>query len=365
MKLIKSFDRRETDLKHFNPNMVKNILAVSSTAIGDTLLSTPAIKSLRERYQQARIVAHFNIKNMEMFENNPHIDGIIPYYGGYKKFFKTIGEFSRHKFDLALIFHGNEPQATPMAYLSGIKFIVKVPNTSEYGFLLSNKNHTYSWDDFEHGVEQRLKVAELADCKISGKRMVLPILKQGEVAVENFLNNTGVNETDTIIGFQVGASTVSRMWFADRFAELGRKIINSYPELKIVITGSPEEYAHCRKIADVIGVNAIVSAGKIPLKYIPALVGRFKVLITGDTGIMHVAVAVGTTVVALFAVADSKKSGPYYDTEKHIVIQKERTCNPCVGKACEYQKCMENISVDEVFDAVSSYLKSEISNARY
>jgi ADP-heptose:LPS heptosyltransferase len=365
LKIVKLFDGRQADLKYFDPEAVKNILVVSSTAIGDTLLSTPAIRSVRERYPQARIVAHLNIKNMELFENNPHIDEIIPYRGGYKKFFSTIMKFRKYKFDLALIFHGNEPQATPMAYLSGARFIVKVPNTSEYRFLLSNINQTLQWEDLTHGVEYRLKAAELAGCRISDKRMVLPIEKDGESAVNEFLENSGISDTDSIIGFQAGASTLSRMWFPNRFAELGKKLINSYPELKIIITGSPEEYDLCRKIADAIGEKTIVSAGKIPLKYISSLLRRFRVLVSGDTGIMHMSIAVGTPVIALFAVADAKKSGPYYDMEKHIVIQKEKTCEPCVSKKCKHQTCMENISIDEVFDALSSHLKLEISNAQY
>lgn len=352
LKIVKFFDGRQTDLKYFDPEVVKNILVVSSTAIGDTLLSTPAIRAVRERYPQARITAHFNIKNTELFENNPHIDEIIPYYGGYKKILRTIMKFRKHKFDLALIFHGNEPQATPMAYLSGARFIVKALSTSEYRFLLSNRNQTLHWEDLTHGVEHRLKAAELADCRISDKRMVLPIAKDGESAVNEFLENSGIKDTGLIIGFQTGASTLSRMWFPDRFAELGKRLINSYPDVKIVITGSPQEYNYCKKIADAIGERAIVSAGKIPLKYIPALIKRFKALVTGDTGVMHMAISVGTPVVALFAVADPGRSGPYYNMDKHTIIKKDRTCAPCVSKKCEYQRCMENISIDEVFDVI-------------
>lgn len=355
MKLLKALDQRSTDIKYLEPDKIKNILIVSSTAIGDTLLSTPAIKAVRTHYPNATIIVHFNKTNMELFENNPHIDGIIPYYGGYKKFLKTIKEFRRYNFDIVLILHGNEPQATPMAYLSGARFIVKLPNTSEYNFLLSNKKPLVKWEDMAHGIDQRLKVAELIGCNSKDTRMVLPIMQEDEDAVSLFLKKEGVKPNEPLIGFQVGASTISRMWFADRFIELGKRLISAYPLLKIIITGSPAEKQYCDEIARGIRDRVVVSAGSLPLRQVSALVKQFKVLLTGDTGIMHIAIAVGTPVIALYAVADYQRTGPYYDLEKHRIIQKWKTCDPCLSKKCNYQKCMENISVDEVFKAVTTF----------
>ncbi|HCY18562.1 MAG: hypothetical protein A2X87_00695 [Deltaproteobacteria bacterium GWC2_42_51] len=353
MRILKAFDRRHTELEYLVPNKVRNILIVSSTAIGDTLLSTPAIRAVRECYPGANIIAHFNNANMEMFESNPHISGIIPYYGGYKRFLRTIKEFRKFKFDIVLILHGNEPQATPMAYLSGARFIVKLPNTSSYKFLLSNREPQIKWGDLGHGIEQRLKVASLIGCGNLNKRMVLPLRQDDKKSVVQFLRKEGIGDNELLIGFQAGASTVSRMWFPERFIELGKRLISEYTNIKILITGSPDERDYCNKIAHGIGDKVIVSAGKLPLKQIPALVERLKVLITGDTGIMHTAIAVGTSVVALYAVADWRITGPHYDLEKHRVIQKWKTCDSCISKKCEYQKCMENISVDEVYNAVN------------
>lgn len=357
LRIIKKFDKRETSLRYFNPDEVRSILVVSSTAIGDTLLATPAIRAIRERYPKAKIIAHFNVKNMELFENNPHIDGIIPYWGGWKKFFKTIREFRKHKFDVAVILHGNEPQATPMAYLGGARFIVKVPNSNKFRFLLSNSNKIYRWEDFSHGVEARLKSAELIGCKIIDKRMVLPTLKEGDVFIEGFLRQNNVKNSDRIIGFQVGASTVNRMWPPERFIDLGKKILNSYENIKIVITGSPNEFNYCKRIAQGIGENTIVSAGRIPLKYIASLVKKFTLLVTGDTGIMHVAIAVGTPIVGLFAASDPDRSGPYYDRDKHLIIKKNRACIQCKGRKCKSSKCMERISINEVFEHIGVLLK--------
>jgi ADP-heptose:LPS heptosyltransferase len=247
-----------------------------------------------------------------------------------------------------------------MAYMSGADFIIKLPNISDYNFLLSNREPIVRWDNMGHGIEQRLKVAALIGCSNKDKRMVLPVDSDDEAAVSGFLKSEGIKDDDVLVGFQVGASTVSRMWFAERFVELGKRLITAYPTTKIVITGSPAERGYCDEIAKEIGGRVIVPAGKLPLRQVPALVKQVKVLVTGDTGIMHIAIAVGTSVVALYAVADYRITGPYYDLDKHRVIQKWRTCDPCVSKKCEYQKCMENISVNEVFDAVTDIIGAKV-----
>ncbi len=355
MRLLKSMDRRETGLNYFRPEDVRNILVVSSTAIGDTLLSTPAIRAVRERYPAARITAHFNAGNMELFENNPHIDGIIPYYGGYKKFLKTVREFRRQNFDLVLIFHGNEPQATPMAYLSGARFIVKFPKGREFSFLLSNSAEQMS-DSSLHVIEKRLRLAELAGCGSSARELVLPEREGGEAFVTRLLQEHGVSGENLIIGFQAGASSRGRMWPSRRFIALGKRLVAAGPQVRVVVTGSPGEHALCREIADGIGGGALASAGRVPLKYLPSLVKRFRALITGDTGILHMAVAVGTPTVALFVPSVPEDTGPLYDLQKHIVIHKEIPCNPCSANKCETPSCMELITVDEVFDAVRKFL---------
>ncbi|MEK7679551.1 MAG: glycosyltransferase family 9 protein [Deltaproteobacteria bacterium] len=352
-KTLKAIDQRRTGIEAFDKGSIKNILVVSSTAIGDTLLSTPAIKAVRKRFPNARIIALFNKDNMALFENNPRINGVIPYYGGYKRFFSTIKELKKYSFDLALVFHGNEPQATAMCYLSGAGFIFKLPNTSSFNFLLSNRSPLIGWDALGHGIDARLETAALAGCGTNDKRMELFIEKSWEQGREQFLKHNGISPANTLIGLQPGASTLSRQWFPERFAALGKRLL-AIPLTKLIITGSGSEKRLCSEIAEGIGKDAIVSAGRLSLGETAALIKRLKVFVTGDTGPMHMAVALSTPVVALYAVADPARTGPLYDTEIHTVIKKERTCDPCVGKKCEYQKCMEAFTVDEVFEAVSS-----------
>jgi len=124
LRFLKAQDKRRRGLESIDRSAVNNILIISSTAIGDTLMSTPAIRAIRRCFPKARIIALLNKDNMELFANNPNINGAVPYYGGWKKFISTVSTLRKYSFDIALILHGNEPQATPMAYLSGARLIV-------------------------------------------------------------------------------------------------------------------------------------------------------------------------------------------------------------------------------------------------
>jgi len=359
MLALKARDTRANGAELMKPSEVRSILVVSSTAIGDTLISTPAMRAVRKAFPKARVVALLNAANMELFSNNPYIDAIVPFHGGYSRFFRTARELRKYSPDLALVFHGNEPQATPLCYLSGARFIFKLPNENEYNFLLSNREPVVGWNGLGHGIEARLATAALAGVLPDGPRMDLFIEDSDREAAGEFLRSEGVSGNDIIVGFQPGASTVSRQWFADRFTGLGKRLIGSYPGVKVVLTGSPAERALCERIKAGIGEGAINSAGRLPLRQVPPLIGGMRAFVTGDTGPMHIAITMGTPIVALYAVADSRKSGPIVDMDRHVIIQKHRTCEPCVSKRCRYQKCMENISIEEVFDAVRGVFERE------
>lgn len=338
---------------------IRNILLVSCTALGDTLLSSPAFHSLRLAYPDARIVLLGHPAYRVLYDDHPDTNAFIAYDGSWRHFASVLHALRNERFDLACILHGNEPQITPLCYLAGIRFIFKLPNVSRYAFLLSNREPQKRWDDFGHGIEQRLEVAFLAGGVPAERCMTLVTYAAGEAEVEQWLAQNGMTDREKVILFQPGASTASRRWAPSRFIELGTRLRQVQRDVRIVLTGSPSEAALCKTIASGIGAGALVSAGVLPLKLLPALIRRSEVLVTGDTGPMHLAVAMETPVVALFAVSDFRRSGPAYGLERHVVIQKWRTCDPCLSKRCPYPEplCMENISVDEVFTAIGKCLE--------
>lgn len=367
LRIKRALDRRPRSTDELGTPAIKRILAISCTALGDTLLSTPGLRALRQTYPQAHITLLVHPALQALFAGLGEVDELLPYDGKWRGFGRVARQLKGY--DLAAIFHGNEPQATPMAYLSGARYIFKLPNNNRWNFLLTNRQPVLGWDDFGHGIEQRLAVARLAGAQGDfSPRMTVPLSPAGDQALADALAERGWQDA-TMIAFQPGASTMSRRWPRSRFVAAAVALSQKYPELRFVVTGSPAEAALCQEVA--AGIEAAVpfaggsrvwaSAGQLPLIALPALLKRASLLVSGDTGPMHLAVTVETPVVALFAVSDPARSGPGYDLEKHLVIRKWRTCDPCQSKNCPYAEplCMDNISVDEVIAAVDTILNRE------
>ncbi|WP_153132217.1 glycosyltransferase family 9 protein [Dechloromonas hortensis] len=364
LKIKRALDKRPRPAGELGSPAIRRILAISCTALGDTLLSTPGLRALRQTYPQAHITLLVHPALQALFTGLAGVDELLPYDGKWRGFARTAK--SLKGYDLAAIFHGNEPQATPLAYLSGARYVFKLPNNNRWNFLLSNREPVLGWDDLGHGIEQRLAVARLAGALGDfSPRMTVPLHAAGAEALDKALAERGWQQAN-IVAFQPGASTMSRRWPRSRFIAAAAQLAQRWPELRFVVTGSPAEAALCQEVAAGIeaaaplagGTRAWASAGQLPLVALPALLKRASLLVTGDTGPMHLAVTVETPVVALFAVSDPARSGPGYDLEQHVVIRKWRTCDPCFSKNCPYAEpiCMDNIAVDEVIAAVDSIL---------
>ena len=364
LRLKRALDKRPRLLSELGTSAISRILAISCTALGDTLMSTPALRALRATYPKAHITLLVHPALQQLFAGLGEVDELISYNGKWGGFRRTARQLQGY--DLAVILHGNEPQATPLAYLSGARHIFKLPNNNRWNFLLSNREPVLGWDGLGHGIDQRLAVAKLAGAVGEfDRRMTVPAHIEGRAALDKALAQRGWQDA-TLVAFQPGASTMSRRWPRSRFIAAAVEMVKARPDLRFVVTGSPAEAALCQEVAAGIeaaapiigGTRAWASAGQLALIALPDLLRRASLLVTGDTGPMHLAVTVGTPVVALFAVSDPACSGPGYDLDKHVIIRKWRTCDPCYSKSCPYAEpiCMDNIAVDEVVVAVESIL---------
>lgn len=337
-----------------NSKEIKSVLLVSNTAIGDTLMATPVFRAVKKSMPHVKCIAVLNPANAELFAANPYIDEVVEYGGRWHGFFGAVLKLRQIGVDAALLLHSNEPQATPLAVLGGAAKTVKIPNYKN-PFAAFHENPKTASPTDRHGVYDRLEQLKFLGIEPDGVSMELFLKDEWKLAAKEFLASNGCG--GYIVGFQIGASTLSRMWFEDRWAALAKLLLDAKSGLKIVLTGSLKEREICERIKNIVGDDRVINAaGVLPIGAAAALIGEFGVFVTPDTGPMHIAVALGIPSVALFAVADPVKSGAAYDNEKHIEIKKPRTCDPCVSKLCKYQECMLQIETSEVAEATLKLL---------
>ena len=348
----KSIDK----LEHIPMDNVHNILLMSNTAIGDTLFNTPVFRSLKLHYPTKKLIVLLNPANYKLFETNKYIDEIVLYDGKWNKFFQVLKILKTKKIDATFILHSNEPQATPLALLSNSKYIIKIPNDkNEY-----NRFHTNvpisSYGD-RHGVFDRLRQLEYLNIFENDPRMDIVLKDSWKDEVFDYLESKNIDNSTIVIGFQIGASTVSRMWFSDKWVELGKKIFLKYPNAIIILTGAPNEIKLTNEVEEEINSSRVLNlAGKFPLGSAAALIGSLDIFITPDTGPLHIAIALKVPTIGFFVVANHIGSNACYDQDIHLYIQKEKTCNPCIAKNCKYQECMLQITVEEVLNLTERVL---------
>ena len=348
----------KTDLVPMNE--IDKIVCFSNTAIGDTLFNTPVFKSLKKHFPNKKLIVVMNPNNYKLFETNPYIDEIILYSGKTKHFFKALNELKKINPKLILILHSNEPQATPLAVLSGAKYIIKIPNNKTK----FNKWHSNKIEKpiLEYTIYQKIKYLNYLGINIEKEdfdiHMELFLKKEWKENINKHLNK--IKTRKKLIGFQIGASNLSRMWFEDKWITLGKKLLHKYQDINIILTGSPNE----KKLTSIIekGINdkrVLNLAGKFNLCEAAALIGKLDLLITPDTGPLHIAAALEIPTIALYAVMNHVITNPAFNKNIHLYIQKPLTCNPCITRQCKYQKCMLQIKVNEVLNLVDKLFNKE------
>jgi lipopolysaccharide heptosyltransferase II len=330
------------------------ILAISTTAVGDTLLSTPCFSALRRINPRARVVAFIRDRYAPMFRTNPDLDGIIPYRKGWAGFLQNLRAIKTENFDAAFVFHVSDPGPVGLAALAGIPFIAGKSLHPPFEPLFTLRTFP---DYSRHTIARRLAILQRMYPAVTDwpTRLVLPLKKEATDRAREKIDAMwgGAGHQGPVVGFQPGASRPYKMWPRERFVDLARRLLATVPDLHILVLGDKSEAALGEAIADgVAAPGRIVSlCGQTRIAELPAVISGLDFLVTNDTGSLHIAIAVGTPTLSLFAATDPVSSGPYQDQDRHIVIAKPKPCGAaCVHKKCPLKpSCMTQITVAEVY----------------
>jgi ADP-heptose:LPS heptosyltransferase len=332
---------------------VRRVLLISNTALGDTLFSTPAIRALKERFPawELEVLAHRVFG--AILTHNPHISRIFTYPGRNRHLFTLARTLRVRAYDLVIILHGNDPEATLLAVLSGSQFVI---GSAGSPLAFAYAAAVAATDPFEHAIERRLNFVRLLGADTEDKRMDL-FLPPGEKdrAAAILVGHFG-EVPPLLIAFHPTGSDPYKWWPAASFVELGNFLYKSYGAPLLIISGA-EDRPQAEAITAQLPGPTLVTGGRYPLLTVAALLAYCRLFVANDSGPLHMGLALRVPTIALIGADDPRRVGPYGVNWGIALHKRDEVCaeKPCRLKKCSKNLCMEAIAVAEVVDSVKGW----------
>ena len=334
-----------------------SIIVLTREHIGDLVCTTPALRSLRELFPKAKIVVEVGERAACVLQGNPHVDEVIirKDHQGIAGRIGFLRELRSRHFDLGVVFDDSTDMPLTL-WLGGARRRAGLDRKSRWVHLLTDVAH-YNPNTHEMVDNFRYVAATLGADITNAKPELFP--SSNDIALANdVLREHDLLDGKPIIGLNPGASAPSNRWPPNRFAELIGKL-TALKDYHIVLMGGPQDSAVAEDIRAATTTPIPVLTGRFTVLELTAALQHFRLLVTGDTGPMHIACATGTPTLALFGPALPSESGPLY-VPGNRVIRKVAGCPGCTKYNCtRQQECMLAISADEVYSAACDMLANK------
>ncbi|HVP58111.1 MAG TPA: lipopolysaccharide heptosyltransferase II [bacterium] len=337
----------------------RKILVIGSGGVGDIVMKTPLFDYLRRAFPQAEIT-FFTSSGPEcrIIQGHPSIDRIVTLAGREGLTPRHLGQvFEWHRklraerFDMVLTTHqGVRFRGAFFSYLLGAPIRVGFDKGGR-GALHNYRVPVRDADD-RHATDWNLDLARAIGIKVEKAELTIALSSEDRAFASAFLRERRADEDVLLAGIFPGSKRISRLWPADRFAAVADALSDRY-RARVILLGGERERGIVEAIKGAMHHEPIIAIGQ-DIRQTAALIERCGLMISTDSGPMHVAVAVKTPVVALFGPETPVRVRPY--TERAAVVMHPTPCSPCHDYGCRLgtMACMDAISVEDVLRAVEA-----------
>ena len=345
-----------------------NILIVKTSAIGDVIHNLPALNALRRKYPDARIDWLVEEAAADLVIGHKALDTVLVsrrkawirdlkhgrVLAAWRGFIGFVKKLRATEYDLLIDFQG--------LLKSGI-FVGLARARRKIGFGKGMEHAECSYLFLSAPIppvnmDQHATIRELLLLKAIGvesEEVVfdLPVGEEQRDMVRQLLAAEGIDPAKPLVAINPMTTWETKHWRNERFARVADQLLAK--GMAVVFSGGPQDVRGIEEIRAAMAGKAVSLAGRTTLKELAALYERVEVLITTDTGPMHLAAAAGAPVVALFGPTAPWRTGPF--GSGHKILRAEMACSPCLKKHCDReQACMGQITVDQVVRATVEML---------
>jgi lipopolysaccharide heptosyltransferase I len=350
---------------------VDRILIVRLSAIGDVIHTLPVLHALRVTKPRAHIGWVVEEPAAELLRGHPELNvlHVIPRKRWRTAFVRSLGReiipFFRglrsERYDVALDVQGLTKSGL-VAWLSGARRRIGFGDKDgrELDKIFTNRKVAPRGGGIRHVIQRNLALLEPLGIHSVEVEFLIPLADAHERFVEEFFQREGIEGKP--IALNPGAGWITKRWALERFAQLAPRIQKELRR-QVIICWGPGEESMAREIVRVAEqegakVTMIPRAGLLQLA---AILKRCAAFVGGDTAPTHLAAAVGTPVVSFFGASDARRNAPW--GARNIALQKkDLPCVPCWKTRCplsgqDYLRCLKEITVEEVFNALLAVVK--------
>lgn len=370
--------------KQMNP---KKILIRSTNWIGDAVMTTPAVHTIRENFPKAEITMLAVPWVADIFRLNPDVDKVLVYDkkelypGRIQGVLKLASHLRQHRFDAAILLQ-NAFEAAFIAWMAGIPLRAGYKRDGR-GLLLSHGVALTPEIRARHQVHYYQMLLAGLGLDPGPDQLRLPLTpeltgwargyieclqgqgpissKEGQAMPERRVSPE-ISGAIPVIGFNPGAAYgPAKRWPAEKFGQLAALIADHHGEsgCLILVFGTKDDTGAARAIKEYSArtpYHVVDMTAKTTLQQVMALIRCCHVFVTNDSGLMHVAAGLDTPTVAIFGSTDHIATGPF--SARAVVMRKEMECSPCLQSECprKHLDCLEKISSEEVYAEVEQLL---------
>jgi lipopolysaccharide heptosyltransferase II len=344
----------------------KNILCIRLDAIGDVIMTTPAFHALKAGHSDRQLTLLTSSAGAAIVPLIADIDHVIVHDAPWLKStvqedpnseFALIKRLEQCQFDAAVIFTVYSQNPLPSAlicYLAKIPLRLAHCHENPYQLLTHWVKDPEPGQQIRHEVQRQLDLVKTIGCTVADSRLRLALSATATQQVYEILDRAGIAIGSPWMVIHPGSTAASRRYPPEQFAIVAQTLIKRFG-VQIIFTGTETERSLVDSIQVCSGVASTSLVGVLDLQQLAALLSFTPVFITNNTGPMHIAAAVQTPTVALYALTNPQHT-PW--SVPHRVLFQDVPCRYCYRSICPegHHRCLQGVTPDQVVQAAIDLL---------
>jgi ADP-heptose:LPS heptosyltransferase len=355
----------------------RNILAIRLDNLGDVLLATPALHAIKTSLPGARLTLLTSAVGAQVAGLNPDLDDVIVYAAPWMDPWQRLPQDSqreqhiieyirRQHFDGAIIFTSYHQSPLPAAYLCYLADIpLRLASSIDGPGSLLTTRHKHP-ERMMHEVERGLDLVGAIGLSTDYLNLVLKVPGQASEEIFDLLSAYGIDPQHPLVVVHPGCSMPARTYPWEMYAQVVDLLIERLDAV-VMLTGSNEESELVERVLGRVRVDHRSSvhsvAGALPFPSFCALIEAADLTITNNTGPMHISAALGTPVIALFALTNPPEQWKPWRVP-HRLLYHDVACRICYSRICPYgHECLRLVSPETVISTAGELLRETLPGA--